>query len=200
MSAAAAERPHEDPTSLLKQAERMWQQLPEGYRVEIIGGLITVTPPPDFRHGRALTDVMLPFLMAGLHGEQSQLVQGVGLWLPTGPSDFAIPDLSLVDSDADDHLVEYNCYDPAVFRLVLEVTSTNHANDMRAKVAAYAAARIPVYVILEGRHERLHVLTDPREDDYASHRVHAPGERVTLPASIGAEVTLDVTSLLRLKD
>ncbi|MEZ0064944.1 Uma2 family endonuclease [Streptacidiphilus sp. MAP12-20] len=199
MSAAATEHHRDDPATLLQQAERMWQQLPEGYRVEIIGSQITVTPPPDSRHGITLTDVMLPFLAAGLHSDQSKVVQGVGLWLPTGPSDFAIPDLAVVDADIEDHCVEANCYDPAVFRLVLEVSSSNYATDLRAKVSAYAAAHVPVYVIVDRRHERLHLLTSPQQEEYASHRVHAPGESVTLPASIGAEVTLDVASLLSLK-
>jgi Uma2 family endonuclease len=142
---------------------------------------------------------MGPFLAAGLHGEQSKVVQGVGLWLPTGTSDFAIPDLSVVDADTEDRCIEYSCYDPPAFRLVLEVTSRNYATDLRAKVGACPAAHIPVYVIIDRRHERLHVLTDPQQDDYASHRVHAPGDGVTLPASIGAKVTLDVTSLLGIK-
>ncbi|GAA2577354.1 MULTISPECIES: hypothetical protein [Streptomyces] len=33
-------------------------------------------------------------------------------------------------------------------------------------------------------------------EDYATHRVHSPGETVTLPDSLGAEVTLDVAEIL----
>ncbi|MGY1498081.1 M48 family metallopeptidase [Streptomyces sp. QTS52] len=40
------------------------------------------------------------------------------------------------------------------------------------------------------------VLTDAAENDYGSHRIHAPGEMVTLPDSIGAKVTLDVAAIL----
>ncbi|MFD4111981.1 hypothetical protein ACFWSJ_00830 [Streptomyces niveus] len=43
----------------------------------------------------------------------------------------------------------------------------------------------------------VHVLTDPVGADYTSHRVHAPGEHVVLPDSIGAEVKLDVSAVLR---
>ncbi|WP_217144639.1 Uma2 family endonuclease [Streptomyces sp. AC627_RSS907] len=32
--------------------------------------------------------------------------------------------------------------------------------------------------------------------DYSTHRVHSPGETVTLPGSLGAEVTLDVAEIL----
>ncbi|MGW4414950.1 hypothetical protein [Streptomyces misionensis] len=33
--------------------------------------------------------------------------------------------------------------------------------------------------------------------EYASHRVHGPGETVALPDSLGAKVTLDVEQIIR---
>ncbi|MFB7466784.1 Uma2 family endonuclease [Streptomyces sp. NPDC056224] len=199
MSTAPVEHPEyadeEKPLTLLEEADLLMERNP-GYRVEIIGGILTVTPPPDLPHARVLTDLMLPFLSAGLHGPESHVVQGVGLWLPDGPEDYAIPDLSVVDADIDDHLIEFNCYDPAAFRLVLEVTSSNYNNDLRAKAVAYAQARVPVYVIVNRKHQRVHVLTDPAEGQYASHRILAAGELATLPDSLGAKVTLDVDELL----
>jgi Uma2 family endonuclease len=135
---------------------------------------------------------------ADLHRGGSRLVQGLGLWLPTGAEDYAIPDLSLVDADYRDHLIEHNSYDPVCFRLALEVTSSTYRADLRTKVtaSASASAKIPLYVIIDRRHDRLHVLTDPDGADYATHRVHSPGEHVTLPGSLGAEVTLDVSEIL----
>jgi Uma2 family endonuclease len=195
MSAASVERPHGD-RPLIAEANRIMGRLP-GNRVEIIGGQILVSPPPDGAHADALTDLMLPFLAAGLHGAESRVLQGIGLWLPTGTEDYAIPDLTLVDSDFQEHLVENNCYDPVAFRLVLEVTSSNYQTDLRTKVAAYASANVPVYVIVDRKHQRLHVLTDPGKGEYGNHRVHAPGELVTLPDSIGAKVTLDVAEILK---
>ncbi|MGC0375342.1 Uma2 family endonuclease [Streptomyces sp. SAI-229] len=195
MSAASVERPH-DERPLIAEANRLMDRNP-GYRVEIIGGQILVTPPPDGPHARALTTLMLPFFTAGLHGGEAEVLQGVGLWLPTDTEDYAIPDLVVVDSDIDDHLIENNCYDPVCFRLVLEVTSSNWKNDLKAKVAAYAEAKVPVYVIVDRKHQRLHVLTDPVGNEYAGHRFHSSGQQVTLPDSIGAKVTLDVTEILR---
>ena len=93
--------------------------------------------------------------------------------------------------------MENNCYDPVVFRLVLEVTSSNWPADLRTKVTAYAQANIPVYVIVDRQHQHLHVLTDPAEGTYANHRIHAPGELVTLPDTLGAKVTLDVAEILK---
>ncbi|MFI7308269.1 Uma2 family endonuclease [Streptomyces hygroscopicus] len=196
MSAAAVEGPYRpEPLTLLEQANQLMEQHP-GCRVEIIGGVITVAPPPDYPHARVLTRLMKPFLAAGLDGEETEVAQGVGVWLPTGPEDYAIPDLVVVDADIDEHLVENNCYDPVAFRLVLEVTSNNYNNDLRNKVTAYAEAKIPVYLIVNRKHDRVHVLTDPVAEGYDTHRVHARGERITLPDSVGAEVTLEVSTLL----
>lgn len=198
LSAAAVEHPCDDEPelSLLEEADRLAEQLP-GRRVEVIGGVITVAPPPDGPHADALTTLMIPFLAAGLHGEESRVLQGIGLWLPGGPEDYAIPDLALVDADLDEHRLEYNCYDPAVFRLVLEVTSSNYKSDLRHKVAAYAEAKIPVYVILDRKHSRVHVLTEPVGGTYDRHEVYAPGQEAPLPDSIGAEVVLDVAELIK---
>ncbi|MFE3940519.1 Uma2 family endonuclease [Streptomyces sp. NPDC059118] len=197
MSAAAAEHPCDgEPESLLETANSLMEQHP-GYRVEIIGGVITVAPSPDAPHARVLTKIMRPFVAAGLDDGETEVLQGIGLWLPGGPEDYAIPDLAIVDADLDEHLVENNCYDPAVFRLVLEVTSSNYNNDLRNKVAAYSEAKIPVYVIIDRRHGRVHVLTEPMGGGYDSHQVYAPGQTVTLPESIGAPVTLDVDQLVQ---
>lgn len=198
MSAAAAERPHDDLSgerSLLAEANLLMDRNP-GHRVEIIGGQITVTPPPDVAHARALSRLRRPFAVAGLDGGETEVLEGVGLWLPTGAVDYAIPDLVVVDADIDEHLIENNCYDPLSFRLVLEVTSSNYENDLRAKVTSYAAAELPIYVIVDRKHGRLHTLMDPSNDEYKTHQVHAPGQLVILPESIGAKVTLDVTEVL----
>ncbi|MFD5793316.1 Uma2 family endonuclease [Streptomyces diastatochromogenes] len=194
MSAAPVEQPYSE-LSLTALADEIMERHP-GYRAEIIGGQILVSPPPDGPHGEALTDLMAPFMAAGLHGVESRLIQGIGLWLPSGTEDYAIPDLSLVDADYQDHYAENNCYDPVCFRLVLEVTSSNYRTDLRTRVAAYAEAKIPVYVIVDRKHQRLHVLTEPSGEKYENHRPHTPGEMVSLPDSIGAKVTLDVTEIL----
>lgn len=197
MSAAAVEHPCDgEPETLLETANRLTEQLP-GHRVEIIGGVITVAPPADGPHARALTKLMRPFISAGLDDGESEVLQGVGLWLPGGPQDFAIPDLVIVDADFDDHLIKNNSYDPACFRLVLEVTSGNYQNDLRNKVTAYAQAKIPVYVIVDRKHGRVHVLTEPLPAGYDRHEVYAPGQQAPLPASIGAEVSLDVDEIVQ---
>ncbi|MDQ0750828.1 Uma2 family endonuclease [Streptomyces africanus] len=182
--------------SLTKWADWLMERTP-GVRFEIIDGLLLVTPLPDGPHAEVLTDVMLACLNAGLDDDAGTVLQKVALWLPTGPEDYAIPDLCVVDTGIDAHMVENNCYDPSCFRMVLEVTAENPNLDLGVKVPAYAAAGIPTYVIVDRTHQRLHVFTDPARDGYRAHHVHAPGEIVALPDSIGAKVTLDVAEILK---
>ncbi|MEV4337875.1 Uma2 family endonuclease [Streptomyces sp. NPDC049590] len=198
MSAASVEQPFDadEPFSLTAIADEIMERHP-GYRVEIIGGHLLVTPSPDAPHAFVLTDLMVPFLAAGLHSHESKVAQNVAIKLPTGAEDYCIPDLVVVDADIDDHHMENNAYDPVCFRLVLEVTSTNWRDDLKTKVGAYAEAKVPVHVVVDRKHQRLHVLTDPDGSEYTSHRVHAPGESVTLPDSVGAEVVLDVEQIVR---
>ncbi|MET7680194.1 Uma2 family endonuclease [Streptomyces sp. NPDC005423] len=195
MSAAAVERSsqHRPLTTL---ADEIMERRP-GYRVEIIGDQLLVTPSPDAPHARALDRLRTPFAVAGLAGGDTEVLQNISVWLPDGAEDYATPDLSVVDADIDAHYVQNNCYDPVAFRLVLEVTSSNWKTDLQTKATAYANAAVPVYVIVDRRHQRIHVLTNPAKDEYANHRVHAPGEQVTLPDSLGAKVTLDVSEILK---
>ncbi|MFD8721077.1 Uma2 family endonuclease [Streptomyces sp. NPDC059629] len=191
MSAAAVERLHKE-WSLIAEANHIMESIP-GLRVEIIGDQILVSPAPDGPHSEALMLFAAPFMNLGL----VRALPGIGLWLPSGPEDYAIPDLSVVDDDYRDHLVENSCYDPTCFRLVMEVTSSNWKTDLQVKVAHYAQSRIPVYVIVDRKHQRVHVLTDPAGGRYAHHGIHGPGELVTLPESVGGKVVLDVERILK---
>ncbi|MEU3857945.1 Uma2 family endonuclease [Streptomyces sp. NPDC028722] len=199
MSAASVEQPpfyDDEPFSLTAIADEIMERHP-GYRVEIIGGHLLVTPSPDAPHARALTKLMRPFIAAGLDDGETEVLQSVAIKLPTGAEDYCIPDLVIVDADIDDHFIENNAYDPICFRLVLEVTSSNWRDDLKTKVGAYAEAKVPVYLVVDRKHQRLHVLTEPEGNEYASHRVHAAGETITLPDSIGTGVTLDVEQIIK---
>lgn len=194
MSAAAVEQ---HPT-LLEVADRMSDQL-IGHRVEIIGGQITVTPPANRAHSRVLARVNDSLVAAGLQNDETEVLQAVGVWLPDGPSDYAIPDLAVLDigpGDDEDDEIAFACCDPAIFRMVLEVTSSNLSDELKKKPAAYAGAGIPVYVIVDRKNEKVMVLTDPSNGEYRVHAVHHRGQSFTLPASIGAAVTLSVDGVL----
>ncbi|MEU6939557.1 hypothetical protein ABZ943_23055, partial [Streptomyces rubiginosohelvolus] len=86
------------PGSLRDSADRISARLPDS-RFEIIGGTITATPLLNGPHADALTTLTLALCAAGLHGKETRVLQGIGLRLPGGPEDYAIPDLAVVDAD-----------------------------------------------------------------------------------------------------
>ncbi|WP_354387135.1 Uma2 family endonuclease [Streptomyces atratus] len=149
-----------------------------------------------FTRPSGFTKLMRPSITAGLDDGETEVLQGVGLWLPGGPEDYAIPDLSVVDADLDEHVIENNCY-ALLFSALCRRSPPTTTTMTCAPRSPYAEAKIPVYVIVNRKHGRVHVLTEPVADGYDSHQVYAPGRQVTLPASIGAEVTLDVADLLK---
>jgi hypothetical protein len=193
----APERPcrpvPEEHGGLLDIAEMVHEKFP-GHRAEILGGQLIVTPSADGPHAESLTGLTLAF--AGLHRGETRVLQNIGLWLPTGDDDHAVPDLAIVEADYRDHEVAYKCYDSAVFRLIVEITSNNWRTDVDEKPDHYARAGIPVYVIGDRKHDEIVVLTDPQGGEYRTRSVHKPGESFTLPESIGAKVELEVDSLL----
>ncbi|MFJ8474137.1 Uma2 family endonuclease [Kitasatospora sp. NPDC094011] len=172
-------------------AEVLFERFPK-HRVEVLGGEVSVEPVPDGQHGCILTGVMKACYEAGLDDGDSKVFQRLAVWLPTGPDDFAMPDLSIVDGGIHDSAVTYNCYDPKCFRLVLEVTSAALCSDLTRKPAAYALAGVPAYVVVDRAERQVVVMTDPEGDEYRKRSVRCPGQSVGLP---GTAVVLSVAEL-----
>jgi Uma2 family endonuclease len=182
-------------SSLADAADRLWEELP-GHRVEILYGSIVVTPPPDGPHQETLTWLIEEFLKVRARQAGIRYMQGIGLWLPTGPDDYAVPDLSVVDADYRDALVEKNCYAPHVFRLVLEVTSSNWTNDTATKVVIYAEAGIPVYIVADRKHDEVLLYQDPVDGKYSDPQRYKRGQSVPVPEYVGVTLELSVDTLL----
>ena len=144
-------------------ADHLSEELP-GHRVEVLKGSIVTTPLPDGPHQETLAELAHLFRQAGGREAGRKALPGIGVWLGTGPDDYAEPDWAIVDADYKDALVTKNCYAQSAFRLVLEVTSSNWGNDLVTKAETYAEAGIPVYVIADRKHGEVLVLTDPVGD------------------------------------
>jgi Uma2 family endonuclease len=182
-------------SSLSDAADRLWEELP-GHRVEILNGSIVVTPPPDGAHQESLTWLTEEFGRAGARQAGLRYLQGIGLWLPTGPEDYAVPDFAVVDDDYKDALVEKNCYAPHVFRLVLEVTSSNWTNDTATKVDVYARANVPVYLVADRRHDEVLLYTDPVDGKYSDPQRFKRGQAIRVLENVGPALDLSVDTLL----
>ena len=181
--------------TLGEAADLLSRALP-GHRVEILQGRLTVTPPPDGSHALSLTKLGRAFDRAGLVEAGYEYVQGVGLWLPTLPEDFAIPDFSVVDEDFRDAHVTKNYYAPNVFRLVVEVTSSNWSDDLGPKVECYAQAGIPAYLVADRKHDEVLLYTDPADGKYPDPQRFKRGQGVPVPESVGVRLELSVDTLL----
>ncbi|AZQ36967.1 Uma2 family endonuclease [Streptomyces cyaneochromogenes] len=181
--------------TLGEAADQLARALP-GHRVEILQGRLTVTPPPDGSHALALTKLGRAFDRAGLVEAGYEWVQGVGLWLPTSPEDFAIPDFSVVDPDFRDAHVTKNYYAPNVFRMVVEVTSSNWSDDLGPKVECYAQAGLPVYLIADRKHDEVVLYEDPADGKYPDPVRFKRGQTLPVPESVGVALDLSVDTLL----
>ncbi|MFG2298868.1 Uma2 family endonuclease [Streptomyces sp. NPDC048603] len=184
-------------TTIAEAADRLSKELP-GHKVEILQGRLIVTPPADGRHARTLTRLTVAFHKAGAEEAGLEFLQAIGLWLGAGGDDYAIPDFSLVEADFLDHKVRKNSFHADVFRMVLEVTSSNWADDVSVKVECYARAGVPVYVVADRRHDEVLVYTEPRIGSGTYHRrkTYKRGESVPLPDSIGVSIALPADQLL----
>ncbi|MBL3667890.1 Uma2 family endonuclease [Streptomyces sp. M2CJ-2] len=184
-----------DKSPLADAAERICKELP-AHRVEILNGCMSVTQPPGGPHQESLTWLVEKFFRAGARQAGLRYMQGIGLWLPTGPDDYAVPDFSVVHADYRDALVEKNRYAPHVFRLVLEVTSSYRTYDTATKVDAYARADVPAYIIVDRTHDEALLHTDPADGKYPDPQRFKRGQSVPVPESVGITLDLSVATLL----
>ena len=117
----------------------------DGYRREIIGGSLIVTPSPTGRHQRVV--VRLVALLAGIETPEAVVMIAPYDWkLPGGES--VEPDLLVIsraDYDAEGPLPQ-----TAVPRLVVEVLSpSNAAYDRVLKRELYERIGVPAYWIID---------------------------------------------------
>ncbi|MCZ0981015.1 Uma2 family endonuclease [Streptomyces diastatochromogenes] len=189
MSALAAE-PQPDQGNGWDDLVRRWESMdrPEGCKVEIIEGIITVAPTPSARHNNIAYRVLRR--LAAAIPEEWGVYQTQSIAVPARMSAF-IPDLlvaPLSDVDGPSHLIP-----AAVGELVVEVTSPSNAStDRITKAAGYAEAGVPLYLLID-RHApggpTVTLYGEPKAGVYRVLRAVPFGEEIHLPAPFG--LTLD---------
>ncbi|MBZ9597676.1 Uma2 family endonuclease [Streptomyces erythrochromogenes] len=168
---------------------RLWEETdwPEGCRVEIIEGIITVAPPPGNHHNyiavkvqRALTPVRPP---------DCEIYHTLNVAVPSRSGLF-IPDLVVAP---DEVVLEDAKYVPgAAAELVVEITSKSNAvNDRVAKLHGYAAAGIPLYLLIDPHatgEPAIHLYGEPANGTYRLLWSGKFGESVKLPEPFGVAI------------
>ncbi|GGZ45365.1 hypothetical protein GCM10010387_44840 [Streptomyces inusitatus] len=134
---------------------------PEGYRMEIVEGVVCMSPQRDTRWEiirrivRALEDRF---------GRGVRVLSDVRIDFPGGLNGFC-PDVAKLTDDAKKN--ERGHWRHEDIEFVAEVISKGTAaNDYGPKKDAYAAAEVPVYLIADPYTGKCLLHTDPKDGDY----------------------------------
>ncbi|MEU6351136.1 Uma2 family endonuclease [Streptomyces sp. NPDC047072] len=154
---------HLEPVELLARYE---QASPMPVRPEYLDGVARIPlQPPDFRHSDTALDLVLQLHSAGV--DHVGMGNGYRATDRTGTtSALVIPDLYALRRKPtppdESHFQRHPGWYPIdMIALVGEVTSTNHETDTGPKFRTYAAAGIPVYVLVDRHSRTAHCYTDP---------------------------------------
>ncbi|WP_030747002.1 Uma2 family endonuclease [Streptomyces sp. NRRL F-5135] len=172
---------------------RIWTETdaPKGCKVEIIEGIVTVSPPPSCDHSLAASRVnrrLLAVIPEDWHVFQMQEAA-----VPSRSGLF-IPDLMVVAEE--DRPAPGDLFPASRAKLVVEITSSGNANhDRIAKAHGYAQAGVPLYLLLDPWHSGRPTATlygDPQGGTYRVLESVEYGDKLTLPAPF--DLTLDTAT------
>jgi Uma2 family endonuclease len=160
---------------------RVWEETdaPEGSKVEIVEGIVTVSPPPSEEHNDT-SELVQRRLYTAIPDDWG-VYQTLGLTCPETGGLF-IPDLCVVPRAALRRGTRVHAGDA---ELVVEVTSKSNANHDRIKKAhGYAVAGVPLYLLLDAWQSGRPTATLYGEPQNGTYRVLDSveyGEELTLP-------------------
>jgi Uma2 family endonuclease len=155
-------------------------EIPDGYRAQLIDGEIIVTPPPGGNHEHCISRIVkqvlahsaVPMDFSGNKGLAVPAVAGRNMLIPDVT--FAPEELSLF-ADAPSWMR------PSGVAMVVEVTSNLADIDRTSKRRAYAAARIPLYLLVGRDDKTVTLFSGPSRDTYISTATVPFGDPLDLP-------------------
>jgi Uma2 family endonuclease len=163
---------------------------PEGYRAELIDGEIVVSPPPDRNHGHIIWRIVQQ--ISRNSSVEMDYAPQVGLIVPSR----GIPDEDRFEPDAAFAPAKLSVFQsgpswdtPDGIELVLEVTSSSADRDRNAKRLGYAAAGIPLYLLIDRKFRKVVLFSDPQDGDYLGKSEVHFGLKLHLPKPF--DFTLD---------
>ncbi|MEU1178213.1 Uma2 family endonuclease [Streptomyces sp. NPDC005820] len=144
-----------------KRLEHM--PVPEGFRVEIVGGNVHMTPQRD-THWEIIFQIALA--LRSRFGKGLRVFSDVRIDFPGHENGFCPDVVKLRESAEKDDEGRWH-YEDVEF--VAEVISRGTAaNDYGPKKTAYAVAEVPVYLIADPYQGRCFVYTDPKDGHYVT--------------------------------
>ncbi len=160
-----------------ERLERM--PVPEGYRVEIVGGNVFMTPQRD-THRLVIREVL--WALEDRFGRKVKVFSDVRIDFPGHENGFC-PDVALLKDSAKKDDEGHWRYEDVVF--VAEVVSQGTAqNDYGPKKTAYAVAGVPLYLVADPYQGRCFVHTDPKDGDYETRTAVDFGTDIDLTGTV----------------
>ncbi|NEC47680.1 Uma2 family endonuclease [Actinospica acidiphila] len=172
----------QDPEQSWDDLVRFWEEMewPEGSKVEIIEGIVTVSPAPAYRHNLIAESIQRR--LYSVIPLDWGIFQTLAIAVPSRLG-MLIPDL--VVAPRRDHTESETHIPAGLAELVVEVTSKSNArHDRVSKPAAYAAAGIPLYLLVDAWAPDGPTVTlygEPKDDVYRPLRSVKFGEPIELP-------------------
>lgn len=179
MTPSAADRPEMSVTEFEELAHRS----PETVRLEFISGKLEVKPVPDGSHGAIIMWLLKQCMQQrpelALYPEQ-------GLKVEAYRRGRAIPDGCLAPED---HFVGQGKWaSPEGVLMTVEVTSHDpdtDRRDRREKRDGYAAADIPIYLLVDRDACEVIVYSQPEAGKYRTRRTYPFGDTAKVPEPVG---------------
>ncbi|MEU8468615.1 Uma2 family endonuclease [Streptomyces sp. NPDC029006] len=179
-----------DPIDLLSAIEEA-TSMP--IRPEYIEGTAIVPPQPNDDHNDGAFELSFQFRAAGFRlvgiGNGYRAAHEDGKTMALVVPDFYVRRRRPTELDVSYRKAHKGWYPIDMLALVGEVTSTNHETDTGPKLRAYAAAGVPVYVLVDRHSRTAHCYTepvlpgdDPTEAYYGTDTKVDLGEPLPLPA------------------
>ncbi|MFE9443191.1 Uma2 family endonuclease [Streptomyces sp. NPDC006602] len=172
-----------------ERLERM--PVPEGFRVEIVGGNVHMTPQRD-THWEIIRRIVRA--VEDRFGMDVKVFSDVRIDFPGHENGFC-PDVAMLSASAvKDDEGRWRHED---VEFVAEVISRGTAaNDYGPKKTAYALAEVPVYLIADPYQGKCRLYTHPKDGDYATETKVSFGDDVDLTGT-GVGLTLETHAFPR---
>ncbi|GAA2447114.1 Uma2 family endonuclease [Streptomyces lavendulocolor] len=174
---------------------RFWEESdwPEGSKVEIIDGIIVVTPPPAAPHNRIAEKVHRRLYT--VVPDDWGVYQTLGVAHPSRGRLY-VPDLVVIPESAVAELEGSEAAPLTAAELIVEITSFSNASyDRLNKAAAYAESKVPLYLLIDRFAPAGPTVTlygEPKGDVYRVLSAVKFGEDVHLPAPF--DLTLETSA------
>lgn len=159
---------------------------PEGYKVEIVQGAIYMSPQRQ-THWRIILNIIVQLLA---RYPEERIASDVRVDFPGHLNGFA-SDVATFKEDAVQNDKGRWRYQDVEF--IAEVISKDTAaNDYGPKLEAYAAAGVPVYLIVDPYTSKCYLHARPKDDEYRANLTFDFGDEIDLADTpVGIKLTTD---------